>query len=406
MAATAREKEFRDKAAVVGIGYSRSPQSPGGFSKSSGVSVLQLAIRATKEAAADAGIDPKEIEGAVNYQLGDSIMTMQLLSALGVKNQTYNSSNMGGGNLPSFIISQAAEAVTHGVAKYVVAFRAMNGRSGVRMGQLGGGAGNRVGGPAQFSAPYGMAGPPSSYAMTASRYMDVYGVTSEDFAAWSVNSRTNALKNPRAMMRTPITVEDHQNSRMVVAPYHLLDCCLETDVACAMIITTTENARTLNRTPILISSAIGGWTRTDEPVDTGMKIIGPRLMDAAGVSLEDIDIFMPYDNFTDCPMRMVEDMGWCKRGEVGDFIRAGHLTLDGTIPVETQGGLMSEGYAHGFNNALEAVQQLRGEAEDYCPNWKNGEHTYDRSICRQVRDPQVALHTGVEGSCGIIFKRG
>ena len=99
-------------------------------------------------------------------------------------------------------------------------------------------------------------------------------------------------------------------------------------------------------------------------------------------------------------------MGWCKRGEAAAFIREGRATLDGELPTETQGGLMNEGYAHGMNNALEAVQQLRGDAEDDCPNWQKGEHSYDRSMCRQVRNPEYALHTGVEGGCGMIFHRG
>ena len=404
-----REAAFRDKAAVVGIGYSRSPLAPGGFSKNSGETVLTLAMRAAIEAAKDAGIDPRQLDGAAMYGLNDSVGAGQVLGALGCPTINYNSTLVGGGNYPSFIILQAADAVIHGTCDYMLVYRAMNGRSGVRMGQLGGGAGggsNRVGGPSQFSSIYGLAGPPSGYAMNARRYMDMYGVTSEDFAHWAVNSRSNAVKNPRAMMRTPITVEDHQNSRYVADPYHLLDCCLETDVACAMIITTAERARDLKKRPIYISAAIGGSSPLPDTVDTGLKLIGPRLLEAAGIERKDIDIFNGYDNFTDCPMRMIEDMGWCGRGEAGAFVRSGGVALDGEIPVCTQGGLHSEGYAHGLNNALEAVQQLRGEAEDLCPEWANGNHTYDRSVCRQVRDPQIAMHTGVEGSCAVILRRG
>jgi acetyl-CoA acetyltransferase len=406
-----RQKAFRNKTAVVGIGYSRSPFAPGGFSKSSGESVLTLAVRAAREAAADAGIDPRQLDGAVMYGLNDSVAPGQVLGALGCPTINYASGLSGGGNYPSFAIMQAAEAVNHGICDYVLVYRAMNGRSGVRMGQLNfasaaAGDPNRIAGPGQFTAIYGLAGPPSQYAFNARRYMDLYGVTSEDFGRWAVNSRSNAVKYPRATMRSPITLEDHQNSRMIVDPYHLLDCCLETDVACTMIVTTAERARDMKKRPVYISAAIGGSSPLPDSVDTGLKVIGKPLLEAAGIELKDIDIFMPYDNFTDCPMRMVEDMGYCERGEAKDFIKDGRISLDGEIPMETQGGLMSEGYAHGLNNALEAVQQLRGEAEDLCPNWANGEHTYDRSVCRQVRDPQIAMRTGVEGSCAIIFQRG
>ena len=105
-------------------------------------------------------------------------------------------------------------------------------------------------------------------------------------------------------------------------------------------------------------------------------------------------------------MRQMEDMGWMGRGEAAAFAREGRIALDGEIPISTQGGLVNEGYGHGFNNVLEAVQQLRGEAEDLCPNWQNGEHTYDREICRQVRDPEVSMHASVTGSGGVILKRG
>jgi acetyl-CoA acetyltransferase len=236
--------------------------------------------------------------------------------------------------------------------------------------------------------------------------MDMFGVTSEDFARWAVNGRSNAVNNPRATMRTPITIEDHQASRLIVDPYHLLDCCLETDVSCALVVTTTSRAHDLRKQPVLISAAVGGPTfPPDEIVDTGLRRLGPRVLAEADVERSDLSIFLPYDNFTDYPMRMVEDMGWCERGEAGGFIAGGNVALDGTIPVSTQGGLMSEGYAHGLNNVLEAVQQLRHEAEDLCPGWAEGNHTYDRSVCRQVRDPQVALCTGVEGLSAMILRR-
>ena len=404
------EQDFRDKTAIAGIGYSRSVENPGGFSKKSGVDVLTLAVRAARSACADAGLDPREVDGAVMYQMfDDSVRTGLVLSALGSRKVGYASNLVGGGNYASFAVIQAAQAVYHGIANYVLVYRALNGRSGIRIGHWGASAGGglpRVGGESQFSSIYGLAGAASNHGFEARRYMDLYGVTSLDLAHFAVNSRSNAIKNPRAMMRTPLTIEDHQQSRIISDPYHLFDCCQETDVACAMIVTSAERARALKKRPVLISAGIGGGVSPVPNIeDTNLINIGPRLLAAAGVELSDIDVFEGYDAFTDMPMRMIEDMGWCKRGEAKDFIKDGRIGLDGDLPSQTHGGLINEGYCHGFNNVLEAVQQLRGDAEDLCPNWHLGEHTYDRKLCRQVRDAEIALNVSVLGSSAIILKR-
>jgi len=405
------ESNFRDQTAIAGIGYSRSRANPGAFCKASGVAVLTLASRAAREACADAGLDPSEIDGLATYQIfDDSVRTNLVATALGAGPITYASNLVGGGNYASFAVMQAAQAVYHGVAKHVLVYRALNGRSGVRIGHWGAGAGGgtpRVAGDGQFTSIYGMAGAASQYGFEARRYMELYGVTSLDLAGWAVNARSNAVKNPRAMMRTPITVEDHQQSRLITDPYHLLDCCQETDVACALIVTTAERARDLRTRPVLISGAIGGSSNpVPDIVDTNLIHVGARLLRAAGIELSDIDVFSGYDAFTDLPMRMIEDMGWCGRGEARDFIASGWISLDGDLPVQTNGGLINEGYCHGLNNVLEIVQQLRGDAEDLCPHWRTGEHTYDRAMCRQVRNAEIGLQVSVSGSSAIVLRRG
>jgi len=411
MLSTRNEQEFRDKTAVAGIGYSRSPGVPGGITRRSGVSVQTLAVRAAIDACNNAGLDPRELDGAVCYGLQDTVRPRQVLTALGARNINWDVMLEGGGNCSSLCYLTAVQAVHHGICNYVLVYRAMNGRTGVRMGHSGGwasqvGTGRRVAGPSQFISVYGLAGAPHQFAMGARRWMDLYGVTSRDLANYCVHARSNAVKNPRAVMRDPITVEDHQSSRMIVDPYHILDCCLETDVAGAVIITTAERARDLKRRPVLVSAAINSQAPLGDIVDTGFPKMMPRLLDAAGIELKDIDIYEPYDNFSDSALRALEEIGYCKRGEGKDFILDGRISLDGELPVTTHGGLMNEGYVHGFNNGMEAVQQLRGDAEDLCPNWSEGQHTYDRTICRQVRDPQTALFTATSGGGGIIFKRG
>jgi acetyl-CoA acetyltransferase len=152
-------------------------------------------------------------------------------------------------------------------------------------------------------------------------------------------------------------------------------------------------------------AGIGGPSPFEDLADTGFKYMRDELFGAAGITPSDLDVALLYDNFTDCPMRMIEDIGWCGKGEAKDWVKEDHMTLDGKMPMQTQGGLMNEGYCHGLNNALEALQQLWGEAEDLCPDWQSGKHTYDRSVCRQVRDPRIALHTGVVGKSAIILRR-
>ena len=178
MLATPNEKEFRDKTAVAGVGYSRSPGVPGGFTRRSGMSVRTLAVRAAIDACNDAGLDPKELDGAVCYGLQDTVWPREVLSALGVKNINWNCMLEGGGNCSTLCYLTAAEAVHHGICNYVLAYRAMNGRTGVRMGHSGGwasqvGTGQRVGGPSQFISVYGLAGAPHQFAMQARRWMDL-----------------------------------------------------------------------------------------------------------------------------------------------------------------------------------------------------------------------------------------
>lgn len=393
-------------AAIAGIGYSRSAAVPGGFSRRSGESVLTLVLRAVKQACADAGITPAQIDGAVTYERSDSVTPQEVLCALGSPPLAFDINQAGGGGYPAQSVLHAALAVEHGLATYCLVYRAMNGRSGVRMGEYGSAtAGLRAAGPDQFTKPYGMSGPAALYALGARRWMERYGVESVGLGEFAVRSRAHAVNNPRAHMRTPITLDDHQNSRWIVEPYHLLDCCQESDVACAVLVTTTERARQEARNPVAILSGIAGLGRFTDLADTAFKQAGRTLLDGAGIQLGDIDLAMLYDNFSDCPLRMIEDLGWCGHGESVDFVRENHTTLDGRIPMQTSGGMLNEGYCHGFNNALEAVQQLRGEAEDLCPGWGSGVHTFDRSICRQVRDPQIALHTGSLGKSAMILGR-
>lgn len=405
---------LRGSAAVAGIGYSRSPDAPTGFSRNSNEAVLTLVVRSVREACLDAGLQPHEIDGAITYQINDSALPHDVLCAIGAKEISYELNLGGGGNYSAQVILQAAMAVHYGLAKVCLVYRGLNGRSGVRMGQLsdnrtalGGGSRDSdcVGGPAQYAQPYGMAGAVAIYALQANRWMQRFGLGSEDLAALAVQSRRHAGLNPRALMRAPLTLADHQSSRLIVEPYHLFDCCLETDVACALIVTSAERARSLRQPPVGIMAGVTGPTQYADLADTGLKYTGDALLSRAGISRPDIDVCMFYDNFSDNPLRMIEDLKLCGPGESPSFVRDGHTTLDGDVAIQTSGGMMNEGYAHGLNNALELVQQLRGQAEDTCEGWSDGNHRYERDVCRQVRDARVGLHCGSTAKTAIILMR-
>ncbi len=399
---------FRDKAAIVGVGYSRG-QTPV-FNRNSGVSVLTLAVRAAVDACNDAGLDPKDLDGGLTYSvLNDSVGPDAVLPALGARNITWSTFISGGGENSSFSAVLAAEAVVHGVCNYVLVYRALNSRSGVRVGGQGRppvGVGEPLTGARKWDTVYGFGGAAAIFGLGARRYMAKYGVSSEDFGRFAVNSRSHALNNPRAAMRSPIALEDHQNSRWICEPYHLLDCCQESDVGVAFVVTTAERAKHLRRPPVLISSGMTCRTRLDDEADTRGGLLAPYLLRSAGIELKDIDFVQPYDNFTDNPMRVMEDFGFCPKGEFKDFQLGGRLDFDGDLPILTQGGLMNEGYAHGLNNLTEAAMQLMGDSEDNCPRWQDGVHTYDRKICRQLKDPQIGLHLSVSGYGGVVLKRG
>ena len=173
-----------------------------------------------------------------------------------------------------------------------------------------------------------------------------------------------------------------------------------------MLLTSTDRARDLKHRPVLILSSVGGGAKPADLAATYASVTKDQLLEAAGISLDAVDVFEPYDDFTDYPMRLLEDVGFCSRGEAKDFIREGNVALDGRIPMNCHGGLLSEGYVHGFNNVASAVEQLRWEAEDLCPQWREGVHTYDRSQCRQVRNAQTGMTYAVGGSSALILQRG
>lgn len=350
---------LRDQVAIAGIGCTE-------YSKDSGVSTLTLASRAIMAALEDAGLDADAVDGVATFRVGDSVLPAVLTQALGVRDPRWYLDQFGGGSVSHAIVGQAALAIHAGIADTVVCYRALNARSEFRMGGTGRPLVDAV--ETQYQAPYGYFVPPQQFAMAARAHMEKYGTTEEQLGRIAVQQRANAVLNERAMMREPISLDDHAAARWVVEPFRLFDCCLETDGAVALVLTSAERARDLKKPPVLISSAAWGGGQTlysNQQPDTTRSAasdVAPRLFEMAGVGPGDIDVAQLYDCFTYSVLVQLEDYGFCAKGEGGAFVESGATARDGTLPVNTHGGFLSEGYVHGLNHVYECVSQLRGEA--------------------------------------------
>jgi acetyl-CoA acetyltransferase len=264
-------------------------------------------------------------------------------------------------------------AVASGIAEVVVAYRAFNERSEFRFGQVMTGLtvnADSRGVEYSWSYPHGLSTPAASVAMVAQRYMHEYGATSADFGAVSVADRKHAATNPKAFFYgKPITIEDHQASRMIADPLHLLDCCQESDGAVAIVVTTPERAADLRHPAATVTAAAQGSAR-DQFVMTSyyredigipeIGVVGEQLWAQSGLGPDDIATAVLYDHFTPYVLMQLEELGFCKPGEAKDFIADGAIEIGGRLPLNTHGGQLGEAYIHGMNGIAEAVRQVRG----------------------------------------------
>ena len=360
------------KAAIVGIGATE-------FSKESGRSELQLSVEATRAALKDAGLTPGDVDGLTTFTM-DTSAEIALARELGLGDLRFFSRINYGGGAACATIQQAAMAVATGVADVVVAYRGFNERSGQRFGQVQPWAAQQVntnGIDNAWTYPLGLSTPAATVAMQARRYMHDYGVTSADFGAVAVADRRHAATNPAAFFyQKPITLEDHQASRMIADPLHLLDCCQESDGAVAIVVTSPERARDLPNPPVTIAAAAQG-SAADQYVMTSyyrdeigipeMGVVAKDLWRQSGLTPADIDTAVLYDHFTPYVLMQLEELGFCGRGEAKDFVRDGAIELGGRLPVNTHGGQLGEAYLHGMNGIAEGVRQVRGTSVNQVP---------------------------------------
>ena len=356
------------KAAIVGIGATE-------FSKDSGRSELRLAAECVSHALTDAGLAASDVDGLVSFTM-DGNSEISLARELGIPELKFFSRIHYGGGAAAATVQQAAMAVATGVADVVVAYRAFNERSGHRFGQVSAAAAGQVnssGVDNGFHYPMGIATPAATVAMVAQRYLHDYGATSEDFGRIAVIDRKHAATNPRAWFHErPITLEEHQASRWVAEPLHLLDCCQESDGGVALVITSVARARDLPRPTAVIAAAAQGsgpdqyvmtsYYRDDLAALPEMGVVGRQLWAQSGCGPSDVDVAVLYDHFTPYVLMQLEELGFCGRGEAKDFIADGRLELDGALPLNPHGGQLGEAYIHGMNGIAEGVRQIRGTA--------------------------------------------
>lgn len=364
----------RDNAAIVGIGATE-------FSRDSGRSELQMVCEAITSAVHDAGLSMEDIDGMVRFAM-DFTDEMHIVSSLGIPYLNYFAECGYGGGASCATVLHAAAAVVTGMANYVVCYRTMNERSGRRYGHTPGVEFVKTTPSDHFGyiMPFGSSSAPIWVAMYATRYLYEFGAKPEQLGAVALVCRENANRNPKAMFHDkPLTMEEYLNSRMIVDPLRLYDCCVDTDGAVAIIVTTAERAKDCRQQPAYILGAAQGTGHEGETMTSYYRpkismipeswYTAQELWRVTGVEPKDVDVAQFYDAFTCLVPMQLEEYGFCGPGEGCAFVDGGdRIRLGGEIPCNTSGGHLSEAYIHGMNLIVEAVRQIRGTSTTQVPD--------------------------------------
>lgn len=367
----ATERTIRGKVAIAGIGetryYKRGAAPDPEF---------KLVLEAILLAAEDAGLDVREIDGFASYS-NDRNDPPRLQAALGIPHIGLSSMFWGGGGGGgSGAVGNAAAAIAAGYCDVAVVYRGLAQGQFGRFGQ--GARVNTISGAASFTQPYGLMSPAQTFAMRVRRFMHDHGVRQEALRAISLASYHHAQQNPRAVMHgRPLTEDDYDNSRWIVEPFHLFDCCMENDGAAAVILVAAERARDLKQQPAYILAAQQGSayrqasTAHNAPdyATSNFKTLAPRLYDQAGVGPGDVDVLQSYENFTGGVLMSMVEHGFCRPDEVNEFFTLENFRApSGRLPLNTSGGNLAECYMHGLELITEAVKQIRGTSYNQVPD--------------------------------------
>jgi acetyl-CoA acetyltransferase len=364
------KRTLRGKVAIAGVGettYYKHGKSP--------VSEFKLALQAILAACEDAGIDPRRIDGFASYS-NDRNEPSRLAAALGLPALRFSNMNWGGGGGGgSAAMGNAAAAVACGMANCVVVFRALAQGQFQRFGAAP--PGGVAAGEAALNAPYGVMSPAQRYAMRAMRFLHENRIEPSAQRAIALASYHHAQSNPRAVMHgRPLTEEAYDQSRWIVEPWRLFDCCQENDGAAALIVVPAEEARDFKHKPAyLLGSAQGSEYRNgarshNAPLyaTSSFTTVAPQLYDMAQVKPKDVDVVQSYENFTGGVLMSLVEHGFFTAEEANDFLTPKNLMAPtGKLPLNTSGGNLAECYMHGLELQIEAVRQIRGASTAQVP---------------------------------------
>jgi acetyl-CoA acetyltransferase len=351
-------------------------------------SAQMIQAEAARNALRDAGLDKKDVDGL--FCAGNQLALGEYLGIV----PKYSDGTAVGGSSYEFHVAHAASAIANGLCEVALVVHGETGgsnrgrRGGGRPAARGAGGGDASSASAQFETPYGTGGAPTTYSMACKRHMHQYGTTHEQLGEIAIATRKWAQLNPKAMMRDPLTMEDYLASRWITYPFHIYDCCLVTDAAGAVVVTSAERAKSLKKKPAWVLGTGEAHTHASllnmpDLTQTPARHSGPRALAMAGVKHSDLDVVEVYDSFTYTALVTIEELGFCKKGEGGAFLSGQRTAPGGDFPMNTNGGGLS--YTHpgqyGMFILIEAVRQLRGESGE-----------------RQVKDAKLALVNGTGGT--------
>lgn len=333
-----------------------------------GRTTADFAAEAVALALEDAGLAKSDVDGLLLNGNGNLDMDPRLQFALGFEDLSLMSSMRAFGSTVGSMVQYASLALEAGLANYVVL---VYGDTPLKP-SVGSGAAYAARGVWDgmnvLKAVNGEFGGNIPYALAARRHMELYGTTSEQLGAIAVAQREWAQMNPMAQMRKPMTLADHQASRMVSDPFHLFDCCLVSNGAVAVVMTTADRAKDLRQPPVYLRAAVQSapgdnqFSGRDPGVLTGAKVAGERAFEMAGITRDEVDILELYDCYTYTVLATLEDYGYCEKGEGGAFVADGKLGPGGSLPTNTGGGQLSGYYMWGFTPLSEGIIQARGQA--------------------------------------------
>ncbi|MYN13139.1 thiolase [Pusillimonas sp. TS35] len=372
-------ERLRGAAAVVGVGHA-------GLGQANGYTEMEILVQAAHRAVTDAGLTMQDIDGICTASVASTMWAMPVIEHLGIRPTFIESTMLGGSSFVAHLMP-AIQALESGQCNAVlVCYGSTQRTSTLNRAEIG--AARRKLDPQPYEQPYNPLNPLSSYALAARRHMHQYGTTREQLAEVAVAARKWAQLNPEAQDRGPLSIEDVMSARMVSDPLTVRDCCLVTDGAGAYVLVRADRARSLKQKPVyVLGNATAVWNRQISSMHdltvTAAQQSGRVAFEMAGVKPSDIDVVELYDAFTINTILFLEDLGFCKKGEGGEFVSNGAIAPGGRLPVNTNGGGLSCVHPgmYGIFILIEAVRQLRGDCGE-----------------RQVKDAKLAVVNGNGGT--------